>query len=212
MIKIVIVEDNSTIRNGLKLLIDETEGYKCIGDYESCEDMLNNLHSLTPDVLLMDIGLPGISGIEGTRRVKETYPNLTILILTVYEDNHLIFDALKAGASGFLIKKTPSTRLLEAIKDAFNGGSPMSSNIARKVVEYFQSISTVNNHHTEILLTPREKELLQSLVKGKNYKAIGEKFFISTDTVRFHFRNIYKKLQVHSQAQAVAKAIQDKLV
>lgn len=212
MIKIVIVEDQNKIRNSLKILLNEAEGFKCIGDYESCEDMLKEIDTLSPNVILMDIKLPGISGIEGTRQVKKAHPNITILILTMYEDNNLIFDALKAGASGFLIKNTPPSRLLEAIKDGYNGGSPMSSNIARKVVEYFHYIDTNNDHNKEILLTQREKELLQSLVEGKNYKAIGEIYFISTDTVRFHFRNIYKKLHVHSQAQAVAKAIKDKLV
>jgi len=137
MIKIIIVEDNHTIRRGLKLLIDGTEGYSCIADFENCEDMLSELHSLNPDILLMDIGLPGMSGIEGIKQVKEVYPDLTILILTIYEENRLIFEALKAGASGFLVKKTPPARLLEAIKEAYDGGSPMSSNIARKVVGFF---------------------------------------------------------------------------
>ncbi|MBU0490206.1 response regulator transcription factor [bacterium] len=212
MIKIIIVEDNNTIRHGLRLLIDGTEGYQCIADFVDCEDMLEKLEQLSPDILLMDIGLPGMSGIEGIKRVKEISPDLTILILTIYEENQLIFEALKAGASGFLVKKTPPARLLEAIKEAHTGGSPMSTHIARKVVEYFQNIKSVSSQKSEILLTPREKELLQSLVNGRNYKAIADSFYISIETVRFHFRNIYKKLHVHSQSQAVAKAIREKLI
>ena len=212
MINIVIVEDNKTIRAGLKMLIDGTEGYQCVADFTDCESMLTIIEQIAPDILLMDIELPGMSGIEGIKKLKGILPTLTILVLTIYEENRLIFEALKAGASGFLVKKTPPARLLEAIKEAYEGGSPMSTHIARKVVEYFQKNAPAPSDKPEIALTPREKELLTDLVNGKNYKAISNASCISIETVRFHFRNIYKKLHVHSQSQAVAKAIREKLI
>ena len=137
MLKVVVVEDNNAIRDGLKILIDGTEGYSCIGAFVECESMLKNIKKLEPDVLLMDLGLPGMGGIEGIKKVKMILPDLTILVLTIYEENDRIFDALCAGASGYLIKKTPPSKLLEAIKEAYEGGAPMSSQIARKVIEFF---------------------------------------------------------------------------
>lgn len=138
MINVVIVEDNDTIREGLRALIDGTEGYKCIAAYSNCEDLLADIEKNVPDVLLMDIGLPGMSGIEGVEKIRKILPDLNILILTVYEESDLIFNALCAGACGYLVKKTPPARLLEAIKEAYDGGSPMSSQIARKIVNFFQ--------------------------------------------------------------------------
>ena len=212
MIKVVIVEDNNTIREGLKLLIDGTDGYKCIANYSVCEDLLSEVKSLEVDVILMDIDLPGISGIEGMKRLKEISPDYTILILTIYDENELIFEALCAGASGYLVKKTPPAKLLEAIKEANEGGAPMTSNIARKVVDFFQKTQPIQKKEESILLTKREKEVLSGLVDGSSYKAIADLLNISLDTVRFHFRNIYKKLHVHSQSEAVVKAIKEGLV
>jgi DNA-binding NarL/FixJ family response regulator len=212
MIKVVVVEDNNAIRDGLKILIDGTEGYLCIGVFIECETMLKNIKKLEPDVLLMDLGLPGMGGVEGIKKVKALLPDLTILVLTIYEENDRIFDALCAGASGYLIKKTPPSRLLEAIKEAYEGGAPMSSQIARKVIEFFQNKKTLSPHKNEYVLTPREKEILSGLVEGHNFKAIADSLFISIETVRFHFRNIYRKLHVHSQSEAVAKAIREGLI
>lgn len=211
MIKIVVVEDNDSIREGLKILIDGTEGYSCVASYSDCESMLKNIRKYDPQVLLMDIGLPGMNGIEGIKKVKAILPELAILVLTIYEENDLIFEALCAGACGYLVKKTPPSRLLEAIKDAHEGGAPMSSHIARKVIDFFQK-KPASQNKINYDLTPREKEILTGLVEGHNFKAIADSLFISIETVRFHFRNIYKKLHVHSQSEAVAKAIKEGLV
>jgi len=212
MINVVIVEDSNTIRDGLKILIEGTEGYNCVAAFSDCESLLENLSKLKFDVVLMDINLPGMSGIEGIKRLKEISHDYIILMLTVYDENDLIFEALCAGASGYLIKKTPPSKLLEAIKDAYEGGAPMTSQIARKVVDFFQKNPTPYSKDHDILLTPREKEVLSGLVEGNSYKAIADSLFISVETVRFHFRNIYKKLHVHSQSEAVAKAIKQGLV
>ena len=212
MINVVIVEDSSTIRDGLKILIEGTEGYNCVGAFNDCESLLERVEEIDFNVVLMDIDLPGMSGIEGIKRLKEISHNYIILMLTVYDENDLIFEALCAGASGYLIKKTPPSKLLEAIKDANEGGAPMTSQIARKVVDFFQKNPTQYNKDPEIQLTAREKEVLSGLVEGNSYKAIADSLFISVETVRFHFRNIYKKLHVHSQSEAVAKAIKQGLV
>jgi DNA-binding NarL/FixJ family response regulator len=211
MIKVIVVEDNDSIREGLKILINGTEGYNCAASYSDCESMLRNIKKLSPDVLLMDIGLPGMNGIEGIKKVKLIIPELAILILTIYEENDLIFDALCAGACGYLVKKTPPSKLLEAIREAHEGGAPMSSHIARKVIDFFQK-KPASSQKSNYDLTPREKEILSGLVEGHNFKAIADSLFISIETVRFHFRNIYKKLHVHSQSEAVAKAIKEGLI
>jgi len=206
MIRIVIVEDNKTIREGLKVLINATEGLKCVANYKSCEDMLNNLKEDSPDLILMDIGLPGMSGIEGIRKVKEIIPDMLILVLSVYEDDDNIFNALCTGACGYLVKKTPPARLIEAIEEAYKGGSPMSAHIARKVVNYFQN-NVKKSDNLEISLSDREKNVLTSLSKGNSYKLIADSECISLDTVRYHIRNIYRKMHVHSQTEAVATAL-----
>ncbi|MBU2493169.1 MAG: response regulator transcription factor [Bacteroidetes bacterium] len=212
MINVVIVEDSNTIRDGLKILIEGTEGYNCAAAFRDCESLLEKVRDIKFDVVLMDIDLPGMSGIEGIKRLKEISHDYIILMLTVYDENDLIFEALCAGASGYLIKKTPPSKLLEAIKDAHEGGAPMTSQIARKVVDFFQKNPTPYSRDPEIQLTAREKEVLSGLVEGNSYKAIADSLFISVETVRFHFRNIYKKLHVHSQSEAVAKAIKQGLV
>ena len=222
LIKVIVVEDNDSIREGLKMLIDGTEGYSCIEAYVKCELMLKNIEKQKPDVLLMDIGLPGMNGIEGIREVRKILPDLTILVLTVYEENDLIFEALCAGASGYLVKKTPPSKLLEAIREAYEGGAPMSSHIARKVIEFFSHVSheglppqkkpVLPQGTGASILTPREREILGGLVDGNSFKAIADTLFISIETVRFHFRNIYKKLHVHSQSEAVAKAIREGII
>lgn len=212
MINVVIVEDNNTIRDGLKLLIDGTDGYSCTAVFSNCEDLLDEIDDLRVDVILMDIDLPGMSGIEGIRRVKKISQEILILVLTIYDENEVIFEALCAGASGYLVKKTPPAKLLDAIKEAYDGGAPMTSNIARKVVDYFQTSKQVKKNTDDVDLTKREKEVLSGLVEGSSYKAIADNLHISVDTVRFHFRNVYKKLHVHSQSEAVVKAIKEGLV
>ncbi len=205
MIKVIIVEDNKIISESLCSLINRAEGFNCIGRYIDCESMLKEINEKDPDILLMDIKLPGMSGIEGVRRTKALKQELNILMLTIHEENDLIFDALCAGACGYLVKKTHPTRLLEAIEEAYEGGAPMSSHIARKVITFFQGNKKLSADVT--LLTDREQEILKELIKGKTYYAIAMSLNISKDTVRFHIKRIYKKLHVHSQAEAVAEAI-----
>ena len=211
MISVVIVEDNHTIREGLAALINGTTGFKCVGDYISCETFLTDLEKINPDVVLMDIALPGMNGIEGVKLATEKIPDLNVLMLTIYEDSDKVFDALCAGACGYLVKKTPPSRLLEAIKEVYEGGSPMSSRIARQVINAFKE-SNIPQGNDEYNLSSREKEVLTSLAEGNNYQEIADELFISVDTVRHHIRNIYKKLHVHSRSEAVAKAIRRKLI
>lgn len=212
MIKVALIEDNTIIRDGLAALINGTPGYSCVGSFPDCESFLYKIPTLDANVVLMDIGLPGMSGIDGISRAKKIKPELNILMLTVYEDSQSVFKALCAGACGYLVKKTPPTRLLEAIKDAFEGGAPMSSLIARQVITLFQQNVGQQNEDKDSQLSSREKEVLTSLAEGNNYQSIADKLFISVDTVRHHIRNIYRKLHVHSQSEAVAKAIRKGII
>ncbi len=212
MINVAIVEDNVTIREGLAALINGTSGYSCVGSFSDCESFLSKLNVLSSDVVLMDIGLPGMSGIDGISKAKKMKPDLNILMLTVYEDNQTVFKALCAGACGYLVKKTPPARLLEAIKDAYDGGAPMSSLIARQVIDIFKQTQGKHNEEADIELSSREKEVLTSLSDGNNYQEIADRLYISVDTVRHHIKNIYRKLHVHSQSEAVAKAIRKGII
>ncbi|MDP4115475.1 MAG: response regulator transcription factor [Bacteroidota bacterium] len=212
MINTIIVEDNNTIRDGLAALINGTPGYSCIGSYSNCEKFLEYLDEKNVDVVLMDIGLPGMNGIEGVKLAKQINPDLNILMLTVYEESETVFEALCAGACGYLVKKTPPARLIEAIKEIYEGGAPMSSRIARKVITTFRQFGPSTPEYPQYDLTHREKEVLNSLGEGNNYQQIADALFISVDTVRHHIRNIYKKLHVHSQSEAVAKAIRKGLI
>ncbi|MBK7499610.1 MAG: response regulator transcription factor [Ignavibacteriales bacterium] len=212
MINVAIVEDNNTIREGLAQLINGTDGYKCIGAFGDVESFLPKISSLPINVVLMDIGLPGMNGIEGAKSAVLKNPDLSILMLTVYEESEFVFDALCAGACGYLVKKTPPARLLEAIKDANDGGSPMSSRIARQVITAFKEGKSIAHQTQNYDLSDREISVLNLLSDGSNYQEIAETLFISVDTVRHHIRNIYKKLHVHSQSEAVAKAIRKKII
>lgn len=210
-IQVALVEDQLQTRQGLTALIDGTQGYRCAGAWRTCEEMLARLPAARPDVLLLDIGLPGMSGVDGARRAREICAELPILMLTVHEDNDLVLEALCAGACGYLVKKTPPARLLEAIREAHAGDSPMSSHIARRVVEVLRVLraETAPEGAREEggLLTRREREILHLLAAGNTYQTAARALGISTDTVRFHIRKIYRKLQVHSQSEAVAKAL-----
>lgn len=212
MINVAIVEDNNTIREGLAALINGTEGYDCVGSFVDCESFLLNLKTLNVDVVLMDIALPGMNGIEGVKKAIIIKPELDILMLTIYEESEVVFDALCAGACGYLVKKTPPSRLLEAIKEVNEGGSPMSSRIARQVIGAFKESKSVSNELDEFTLSNREKEVLNRLADGNNYQEIAEQLLISVDTVRHHIKNIYKKLHVHTQSEAVAKAIRKRII
>jgi DNA-binding NarL/FixJ family response regulator len=210
LLKIAIIEDQREIREGLTALIDSTEGYRCTGSFRSMEEALAQIGRHLPDVALIDIGLPGMSGIEGSRLLKERYPNVLLLILTVYDDDDRIFGALCAGACGYLLKKTPSARLLESLKEAMNGGAPMTPEVARRAIGLFQRFRPPS--HADYHLTPHEVRLLKMLVQGHNYTSAAAELGVSFSTIAFHMQNIYQKLQVHSKSEAVAKSLLDGLV
>jgi DNA-binding NarL/FixJ family response regulator len=208
-ISVVIIEDENEVRKGLSYILDHTEGFRCVGAFRSYEDALDGLAS-SPDALLSDIGLPGISGVEGVKMFKERFPNAAVVMLTVHRDDERIFRSLCNGASGYILKKDPPSRILEAIREVHAGGAPMSSEIAMKVLTAFRSLSPAP--HGESGLTKREEEVLGELVKGNSYKSTADHLSISIHTVRFHIRSMYEKLHVHSKSEAVAKALKDRLV
>lgn len=210
IIKTAIIEDQRDIREGLVMLINGTDGYHCTGSYRSMEDALAQIGRELPDVVLSDIGLPGMDGIEGIKLLKERYPQMVILMLTVYDDDDRIFDALCAGACGYMLKRTSPARLLESLRESVTGGAPMSPEVARRVITLFRDIRPPERADYE--LTPHETRLLKLLVEGHNYTTSAEELGVSINTIKFHMRNIYDKLQVHSKSEAVAKALRDRLV
>jgi DNA-binding NarL/FixJ family response regulator len=209
-IAITIIEDQREIREGLAILIDGSDGYRCASKFGSVEDALEKIGLDLPDVALIDIGLPGMSGIEGISILKAKYPDLVCLVLSIYEDDERIFDALCAGACGYLLKKTPPTRLLESIRDAANGGSPISPDVASRVIKLFRQERMPKRSDSD--LTPHEMRLLKLLVEGHSYKTAAAELKVSVNTISFHIRHIYEKLQVHSKSEAVAKAINNRLI
>ena len=210
VIKAAIVEDQREIREALTALINGTPGYKCAGSFRSMEEALEKVRYELPDVMLCDIGLPGMSGIEGIRILKESHPGLLLLMLTVYDDDERIFDALCAGACGYLLKRTPPVRLLESLREAVTGGAPMSPEVANRVITLFREIRPPDRSDYE--LTPHETRLLKLLVEGHNYTTAAAELGVSYNTIKFHMRHIYEKLQVHSKSEAVSKALQNRLV
>jgi DNA-binding NarL/FixJ family response regulator len=209
-IKVAIIEDQRDIREGLSWIIKATEGFTCTGGYRSMEEAIEKIGFDLPDVVLTDIGLPGMSGVEGIGILKGRFPQLRLLMLTVYDDDEVIFDALCAGACGYLLKKTPPTRLIESLREAMAGGAPMSPEIASRVIRLFRDIRPPER--ADYKLTPHETRLLKMLVEGHNYKTAAAELGISVTTVAFHMRNIYDKLQVHSKSEAVAKALRNRIV
>ncbi len=203
-VRVAIVEDQKQLREGLAALVGGTAGYRTVGAYASMEEALARIELEEPDVLLLDIGLPGMSGLEGVRHVRSLRPGLQILMLTVYADNERIFEAICSGACGYLLKDTPPVKLLEAIREARDGGAPMSPEVARKVVAMFQK--TAPPKLAAHQLSPRELEVLKLLAEGHSYKTAAVAMSLSQDTIRFHIRNIYEKLHVHSKSEAVLKA------
>ena len=207
-IGVAIVEDNRDIREGLRIMMETAEGFHLAGVYDTTEKALVEIQSHLPDVVLMDIKFPGgMDGIECVRLLKDKLPDLDVLMLTSYSEDELVFQSLKAGACGYLDKNISLPKLIEAIKEVRQGGAPMSSLIARMVVKSF-------NHHAtdEPELTRREKEVLEQLCQGKSYKMIADSIYVSEDTVRFHIKKIYKKLQVNSKSEAVIKALKNNLI
>ena len=205
MIRIAIVEDNKVLRQSLAQLFNKTGVFQCVADLGNLRNVVSEFNKTQPEIVLMDIGLPDISGIEGVRTIKNNFPGMQVLMFTVIEDEEKIFEAIRAGASGYLLKKTPSGEIIEAVKQLYEGGAPMSPSIARKVLGSFHSQH--GNALDPYNLTSREKEVLYALADGLSYKKIADKYFVSISTVRTHICNIYQKLHVHSRAQAVAKVI-----
>ena len=205
-----VVEDQAAIRDGLVRLIQSSDGFTCAGAWGSMEDAVASIGAAGPQVSLVDIGLPGISGTEGIRILKQRYPRMLFVVLTVYDDDDRIFAAMCAGACGYLLKKTPPQRLLEGLKEVVAGGAAMSPEIARRVIELFRTVRPPSK--ADYQLTPHETRLLKMLVEGHNYKTAAAELGVSINTVSFHMRNIYDKLQVHSKSEAVARALQDGLI
>ncbi len=208
-IRVTIVEDDDEIRNGLCWLLNHSQDFACMGTCRNCAEALKGIEENTPDVILMDIGLSGKSGIECAQTIKDIYPRVEILMVTVYTDDEKVFQSIRNGAVGYILKNTSPEKLLDAIREAHRGGAPMSPEIARKVIKYFRGSDA-----TELTapLSDREIEVLQCLVDGHSYKSIAENLFISVHTVRFHLHNIYEKLHVRSRAELVAKTVRSKLL
>jgi DNA-binding NarL/FixJ family response regulator len=202
MIHVVIVEDIKEIREGLQLLIDSSEGFSCLQTFSNAEQAIEQLPGSCPDVVLMDINLPGINGIEAIKKLKPQCARTLFIMSTVYEDDENIFESLKSGASGYLLKKTAPSKILDAITEVYEGGSPMSSQIARRVIASFQKKDSIDEAD---ILTPKEKEILKALAKGLRYKEIADEMKISMETVRSHARKIYEKLHVQSRTEALNK-------
>ncbi len=209
VIRVLIVEDDKKIRDSYVQLINDTENMVCVADFGSCEEMFEELDNLLVDVLLMDIGLPGMSGIEGIKKVKDLYPSIEILMLTVYDEDEKIFKSIYAGASGYILKNVNPDELISAIGE-IKTGAPMSAAIARRVLNFVRRQDKTPQIQ-EFKLTPREMDILQLLIDGLSFKKIGEKLFISSFTVHSHIKRIYEKLHVHSKAEAVAKALKNKI-
>jgi DNA-binding NarL/FixJ family response regulator len=209
-IRVAIYEDNDPLRNGLSHLVMGTDTLEFSGAYPDCSQVIANCTALKPDVILMDIDMPGITGIEATELVKTKFPEINILIFTVFEDREKVFRALCAGATGYLLKKASAVQIIEAITELHNGGSPMSGEIARMVFQFFSAGPASKNN--EYALSPREFDILRCLVTGDSYKMIADACSISIGTVRTHINSIYKKLHVNSKSEAVVKAMRERLI
>lgn len=203
--RIVIVEDNDAVREGFSLIINSVSKYYVVAGYDNAEDALKNLKKDKPDIVLMDLELPGMNGIEAIAAIKKTNPNIDLIVNTIYENSDLVFQALCAGAAGYITKNTSHSELLNAIDEVINGGAPMSSKIAKMVVSSFQK-------NPNSPLSNRETEVLELLSQGKSYSMIAQELFITKETAKSHIKNIYSKLQVNSKSEAIAKATKEKLI
>jgi len=205
MIKVGIVEDNQVLLKSMEQLFEQTTDIRCVASVKNLLNVVSVFQKAKPDIVIMDIGLPDISGIEGVRTLKNNFHNIQILMFTVFEDDDKIFEAIREGASGYLLKKTRPQEILEAIRSLHQGGSPMSPSVARRVIQFFQAGPPLKEEDYQ--LTTREKEILFALVDGLSYKKIADKYYLSVHTIRKHISNIYEKLHVHSKSQAVAKVL-----
>jgi DNA-binding NarL/FixJ family response regulator len=207
-LSVLLYEDDELLRSSLKSMISLNEGFQCLGAFGNVLEAVDQIQQYRPDLIFMDIDMPGMTGIEALRKVRSSNPDLPIIMLTVFDDSTHVLEAIFAGASGYLLKKHISTRLFDAVEEVLAGGAPMSPSIARMVIDSMRQKPAENNYQ----LTAREKEILTSLSQGNSYKMIAAEFDISLDTVRTHIKRIYEKLQVHSQTEAVSKAIKEGLV
>jgi DNA-binding NarL/FixJ family response regulator len=211
MIKLLLFEDNASLREGLSMLFNGTEGFTVVGAYPNCTQVLEQVERCKPDVVLMDIDMPGVGGLGGLKLIKSKFAAVKVVMLTVFDNNENVLEAMKLGADGYLLKKTSPSKLLEAIQDVFNGGAPMTSSVARQVLELFAR-RPVNKPDENYQLSEREKEVLQWLVNGYSYKMVAAQLFISLETVRSHVKKIYEKMHVNSKTEAVAKALKGKMM
>ncbi|WP_207496704.1 response regulator [Aridibaculum aurantiacum] len=210
MIKLVLYEDNPQLREGLTMLINGSDGFEVLAAFKNCENVVAEVEAYQPDVILMDIDMPIVNGIEGLKKIRAVNTDVKILMLTVFDDNKNVFEAISNGANGYILKKTPPARLLEYIAEAQTGGAPMTASIATQVLKMFSAMN--NEKGEDYNLSDREKQVLQLLVDGYSYKMIAAEMYIAIDTVRSHIKKIYEKLHVNSKSEAVAKAFKDKLV
>ncbi|HTS43707.1 MAG TPA: response regulator transcription factor [Puia sp.] len=213
-VRVAIFEDSKAVREAISLLVGGTHGLELAGAYPDCNNLIDDIQSSAPDIVLMDIGIPGINGVEAVKIIRQHFPGLKVIMQTVFEDDDKIFAAICAGASGYLLKDTPPSRLMESIIEAQKGGAPMSPSIARKALNLFQKFLSpiAQTNPSDYHLTAREKDILQYMSKGLSYKMIADTCNISFDTVRAHIRHIYEKLHVASMSEAVAKALRERLV
>jgi len=209
--KILIYENNVPLRQSISNLLSLNDQYVIAGQFDYPGDIISHLNDLKPDLILMDIDMPGVNGIEGVRKVRSAGFDVPILMLTVFDDNNNVFEAIRAGASGYLLKKHITSKLFDSVRDVLNGGAPMSPTVARMVLESMRPVK-LNDNDNPYNLTSREKEVLSLLAKGNSYKMMATEHNISIETVRGHIKKIYEKLQVHSQTEAVSKAIHERLV
>ncbi len=210
IIKILLYEDNPQLREGLTMLINGSEGFDVMAAFKNCDNVVEQVAAFKPDVILMDIDMPGVNGLEGLKKIRVINNEVKILMLTVFDDNKNVFEAIKNGANGYILKKTSPARLLEYITEAHTGGAPMTASVATQVLKMFSQMN--NEKGEDYNLSDREKQVLQLLVEGYSYKMIASDMFIAIDTVRSHIKKIYEKLHVNSKSEAVAKAFKDKIV
>lgn len=209
-IRVIVIEDQRELREGLQTLLHFTPNFRCVKSCGSMEDALRSIEIEPPDLVLTDIGLPRMNGIDGTREIRKRFPSLPIVVLTVHDEDDKIFQALCAGANGYLLKNTPAAKIIEALNEVLDGGAPMSSGVAARVVNLFRTIAPPAE--ADYRLTDQETRILRMLVDGHHYKTAAHELGIATSTVSFHLKNIYEKLQVHSKTEAVAKALREKLI
>ncbi|HLY72290.1 MAG TPA: response regulator transcription factor [Puia sp.] len=204
-IRVAIFEDNYLLRDSYYQLINGSPGFTCIGAFDNAADLIFKINHSKPEVVLMDIDMPGINGIEAVNIIKENFPSIHIIMQTVFEDDDKIFKAIKSGAEGYILKKTPPSKILEAISEVYTGGAPMTPSVAAKTLQLFRSGLKPLPDKTEAQLNTRQKEILECIQNGMSYKLIAEKLFVSIDTVRYHVKNIYEILQIHSRFELMSK-------